>query len=257
MSSAENSPDRRTLLEALARGEASVEEVEAALKRHHVQDGIEDLGFANLDHDRAGRRGFPEVIFGLRKTPAQISTIFGRLAQRQPNVLATRVEPEAAEAVRTQHPELDAEYFEESKVLRLWRQREVLGQGKVLIVSGGTTDAPVAREAQLCADIMGNETELLLDVGVAGLHRLLRHVDALREAKVIIAAAGTEAALPSVTAGLVACPVVAVPTSVGYGASFDGLAALLGCLNACSAGVTTVNIDNGFGAAYAATLMNR
>lgn len=215
----------------------------------------EQLGFATLDHDRAARRGFPEVIYGPGKTPEQLLEIFGRLAARNPNVLSTRTDPAAAKLVLEAID--DAQYDETSRVLRLHRDLETRGLGSIAVVAAGTSDQGPALEAEICARVMGNEVQRYTDVGVAGLHRLLDRIDEIRRARVIICVAGMEAALPSVVAGLVDRPVVAVPTSVGYGANFQGLSALLGSLTACAAGVTTVNIDNGFGAAYAATLMNR
>ncbi len=215
----------------------------------------ENLGFACLDHERSARRGFPEVIYGPGKTTEQLLQIFQSLSERNPNVLATRVEAESAQAVCERCP--DAEYDPIAKLLYCWRSREDRGWGKILVISAGTSDQGAAQEAFLSAQIMGNRCDTIRDVGVAGLHRLLAHVDALREASVIICVAGLEAALVSVVAGLVDVPVIAVPTSVGYGTSFNGVAALLGCLNSCASGVTTVNVDNGFGAAYSASLINR
>lgn len=239
------------VLEALVSGELSQERALSALQDCYV----ENVGFARIDHDRARRRGFPEVIFGPGKTSPQIQELFGKLAARNPNVLCTRVEAEAARAVLRDQPQ--AEFDERSSLLWLWRDREPKGVGEVLVLSAGTSDEPVATEALQCARVMGNRCEFLADVGVAGLHRLLSHTDRIRSARVLIVCAGLDAALPSVVAGLVDRPVIAVPTSVGYGTAAGGVAALLSALNACSGGVTTVNIDNGFGAAQAATLMNR
>ena len=220
-----------------------------------------DLGFARVDHDRARRRGFPEVIYGPGKSPEQIGELMVELASRNPNVLCTRVDPNTAETVRARlhefDVELDLEFDAVSGLLYVWRERDPVVRGKILVVSAGTSDQKVAREAELSARIMGNRVDLLQDVGVAGLHRLLEEVPRLRDARVIIAVAGLEAALPSVVAGLVECPVIGVPTSVGYGTALGGWAALLGILNSCSGGITAVNIDNGFGAAQAASLMNR
>lgn len=243
------------VLEALRTGAFTAPEAAQRIRELSRVPEVENLGFARIDHDRASRRGFPEVIFGLGKTPQQIVEIFGRLAARNPNVLCTRASAEAAEVVMAVVEEV--EYFADCGLLRLWRDQTRVGRGKIVVVCAGTSDLPVAREASLCAEALGNEVESLSDVGVAGLHRLLAVVDRLREASVVICVAGMEAALPSVVAGLVERPVIAVPTSVGYGATFDGLSALLSCLTSCAAGVTTVNIDNGFGAAYAAALMNR
>lgn len=216
---------------------------------------VEELGFARIDHDRARRRGFPEVIYGAGKTPEQIGEIFERLAARSPNVLATRVCAEAVEAVRARVPEAE----DDPKASCVWvhRDREITGQGQVLVVSAGTSDQRTAREAFVTARVMGQDTDLIEDVGVAGLHRVVGELDRIRAARVLIVVAGMEGALPSVVAGLVDRPVIAVPTSAGYGAAFGGLAALLGMLNSCPGGVTVVNIDNGFGAAFAATMMNR
>jgi pyridinium-3,5-biscarboxylic acid mononucleotide synthase len=217
---------------------------------------FEDLGCATLDHHRALRQGFPEVIFGQRKTVAQLKTIIGAQLARGSNVLATRVTPGKAARLRQLFPE--AVYHEDARALTVELHPVVLrGRGKVLVVCAGTSDIPVAAEAVLTARLMGNEVEQLFDVGVAGLHRLLARRGLLHQASVIIVVAGMEGALPSVVGGLVDKPVIAVPTSVGYGAAFGGVAALLGMLNSCAAGVTVVNIDNGFGAAYAASLMNR
>jgi hypothetical protein len=239
------------VLEALLSGELTRDRALAALRGCYT----EDLGFARIDHDRAHRRGFPEVVFGPGKTPAQVREIFLRLAARNPNVLCTRTAPDAARAVLAELPE--AELDAETGLLWTWRDREVRGVGEVLVLSAGTSDGVVAREALLCARIMGNQAELVADVGVAGLHRLLGELERIRAARVLIVVAGLDAALPSVVAGLVDRPVIAVPTSVGYGTAAGGIAALLSALNACASGVTTVNIDNGFGAARAATLMNR
>lgn len=239
------------VLQALVSGELTQARALEALQSCYV----EDVGFAQIDHDRARRRGFPEVIFGPGKTPAQIQQLFTKLAERNPNVLCTRVEAGAAQAVLRAHPE--AEFDERSALLSMWRDREPKGMGEILVLSAGTSDEGVALEALHCARVMGNRTEFIADVGVAGLHRLLRHTKRIREARVLIVCAGLDAALPSVVAGLVDRPVIAVPTSIGYGTGAGGVAALLSALNACSGGVTTVNIDNGFGAARAATLMNR
>lgn len=239
------------VLDALLAGELDRNQALEALQGANA----EDLGFARLDTDRARRRGIPEVIYGPGKTPEQLRAIFRTLAEHHPNVLATRVHPEAVDAVLADHPE--AEFDPISRVLRLHRRREILGVGRIQVVCAGTSDLPVAREALLSAETMGNEVDLLSDVGVAGVHRILSRVTQLREARVLIVVAGMEGALPTVAAGLVDRPVIAVPTSVGYGAAFEGLAALLGMLNSCAGGVSVVNIDNGFGAAFSATLMNR
>jgi len=248
--------DTAAILEAHARGELSTADATMALEQLRTRDAIEDLGFARVDHDRARRRGFPEVIFGQGKAPGQIAEIFASLADRNPNVLATRTTADAATATRERLGGVEIDHDETSGVMRLWRDREVRGRGAVAVVAAGTSDQRVAREARLCAETMGNEVRSFDDVGVAGLHRLLAVVEDLRACEVVVTVAGMEAALPSVVAGLLARPVVSVPTSVGYGASFGGVTALLSSLNACAPGVLTVNIDNGFGAAYASTLIN-
>jgi hypothetical protein len=243
--------DPEAVLQALLEGGL---DVPAALEKLRSA-WVEDLGFARVDHDRALRRGFPEVIFAPGKRVDQVREIFLRLADRNPNVLCTRTSPEAAGAVLEACPE--AEYDEISRLVWLWRDRRERGAGPLLVVSAGTADQAVALEALQSARVMGNAAELVQDVGVAGVHRLLSEVERLRRARVIVCVAGFEAALPSVVAGLVDRPVIAVPTSAGYGASFGGLAALLAALNSCAGGVTVVNIDNGFGAAQAASLINR
>ncbi len=242
---------REAIVDALLGGELSRADALQALEA----EAVEQLGYARIDHDRQKRRGFPEVIYAPGKSPEQVAELFARLAERNPNLLCTRAEEGAAAAVLNRVA--DAEYDPVSRLVWLWRDREARGLGEVLVLSGGTADQGVAGEALQCARVMGNRSELLADVGVAGLHRLTSELDRLREARVLICVAGFEAALPSVVAGLVDRPVVGVPTSVGYGASFGGVAALLAVLNSCASGVTCVNIDNGFGAAYAASLMNR
>jgi hypothetical protein len=197
----------------------------------------------------------PEVIFGQGKTPEQIAGIAERLLARSPNMLATRVARDAAELVTARIPE--AEYFPLSGALRVWRDRTPQGKGPLAVLSAGTTDLPVAEEAVITAEIMGNEVTQVHDVGVAGIHRLFGSMDVIKQARVIVVCAGMEGALPSAVGGLVSCPVIAVPTSVGYGASFHGLAALLGMLNSCASNVSVVNIDNGFGGGYVASLINR
>jgi len=217
---------------------------------------FEDLGFAKVDHHRAIRTGMPEVIFGSGKTVEQITEIARSLKERGQDVLITRLAAEAADSLRAVIPDL--EYHSLGRIA-VWRRTppERTGRGTILVVAAGTADLPVAEEAAVTADALGNVVERLYDVGVAGIHRLLAHLERLRTASVIIVVAGMEGALPSVVAGLVDRPVIAVPTSVGYGASFGGLAALLAMLNSCAAGVMVVNIDNGFGAAVAASRMNR
>ncbi|MGO9123163.1 MAG: nickel pincer cofactor biosynthesis protein LarB [Desulfomonilaceae bacterium] len=216
----------------------------------------EDLGYATIDHHRALRLGFPEVIYGEGKTVDQIIGIFRSLQTRQDTVLITRVQDEKAQEIIRQIPEL--QYNPQARTL-LYAAREIQiqGRGTVLVVCAGSSDIPVSEEAKVAAYAMGNRVESLCDVGIAGIHRILTNSQKLRAASVIIAVAGMEGALPSVIAGLVDRPVIGVPTSVGYGASFGGIAALLAMLNSCAAGLVVVNIDNGFGAAYAATLINR
>jgi pyridinium-3,5-biscarboxylic acid mononucleotide synthase len=216
---------------------------------------FEDLGFAKLDHHRALRTGMPEVIFAAGKTPEQVATIFARMAQAGGNVLATRVSRECFDAVAAAEPR--AEYNAMARAITLAQAESIPGKGTVAVVCAGTSDLPVAEEAAITARLMGNCVELIADVGVAGIHRLLAQRNSLQSARVLIVCAGMEGALPTVVGGLVNAPVIAVPTSVGYGASFGGVAALLGMLNTCSPNVCVVNIDNGFGAACIATLINR
>ena len=242
----------KSLLEQVRSGDV---EIDSALDRlKHMP--FEDLGFAKVDHHRALRHGMPEVIFGKGKTPEQIAAIAERLLERAPNVLITRAES-ARVAIRCATRFPDAEYFPLSRAIRVWRDRTVHGKGKIAVVCAGTSDLFVAEEAQITAEVMGNEVDTINDVGVAGIHRLMNNRERLNEARVVVVCAGMEGALPSAVGGLVSCPVIAVPTSVGYGASFGGLAALLGMLNSCASNVTVVNIDNGFGAGYVASLINR
>jgi NCAIR mutase (PurE)-related protein len=246
--------DRDHLRALLEQVRAGAVQVDAALDRlRHMP--FEDLGFAKVDHHRALRHGMPEVVFGTGKTPDQIAAIVASLLANAPNVLVTRTTAEVAHRLKGEYPE--AEYFPGSGAVRVWRERTRHGKGKIAVVCAGTSDLPVAEEAQVTAEVMGNEVDSIPDVGVAGIHRLMQSRERLTEARVIIVCAGMEGALPSVVGGLVAVPVIAVPTSVGYGASFHGLAALLGMLNSCASNVTVVNIDNGFGAGYSASLMNR
>jgi NCAIR mutase (PurE)-related protein len=243
----------RTLLEQVRAGAV---DVEAALERlRHLP--YEDLGFAKVDHHRALRHGMPEVVFGQGKTPEQVSAIVKTLLATSQNVLVTRADQKVAERLRGENRESGLEYFPASGAVRFWRDRTERGKGKIAVVCAGTSDLPVAEEAQVTAEVMGNQVDAIHDVGVAGIHRLMQNRQRLTEARVVIVCAGMEGALPSVIGGLVSAPVIAVPTSVGYGASFHGLAALLGMLNSCASNVTVVNIDNGFGAGYAASLMNR
>lgn len=241
----------RTLLGQVADGAL---DLDAALRRlAHLP--FEDLQFARVDHHRALRCGFPEVIFGLGKTPRQIEAIFARLAAAGHDVLATRVSPRAAERVTARFPRVA--YDRTSRTLTLRSRPAEPGGGFVGIVCAGTADLPIAEEARITAEMMNQQTRTFYDVGVAGLHRLLASCAELREANALVVVAGMEGALPSVVGGLVACPIIAVPTSVGYGASLNGLAALLTMLNSCAAGVSVVNIDNGFGAGYQAAMISR
>ncbi len=240
----------RQLLQQVASGTVAPD---TALER--LRDlPFENLGFAHVDHHRALRTGHPEVIFSQGKTSAQIVAIAERLVSHQSQVLATRIAPEAATALTERFPQ--AEYDETARTVLIAGTTPIKEKGLVTIVSAGTSDLPVAREAEITARAMGARVDAICDVGVAGIHRLLAYREQLRTAKVIVVVAGMEGALASVVGGLVDVPVVAVPTSVGYGASFNGLAALLTMLNSCASGVTVVNIDNGFGAGYSAALIN-
>jgi pyridinium-3,5-biscarboxylic acid mononucleotide synthase len=223
---------------------------------------FEDLGFAKVDHHRALRQGFAEVVFAKGKTPRQVAEIVRAMLQKKEsrhNILVTRADARVFAAVKRANGKTarSARFHEVSGVITIERNREIVGKGPILVVSAGTSDIPVAEEALLTARMMGNRAEPIYDVGVAGIHRLLDHRKRLTQARVIICVAGMEGALPSVVGGLVAAPVIAVPTSVGYGASFGGVAALLGMLNSCASNVTVVNIDNGFGAACVASCINR
>jgi len=216
---------------------------------------VVDLGFAQVDLERAARKGFPEVIFGAGKTPHQVAEIATQLYQAHRRVLVTRIGPEHARAVRQRYRK--AKHHIEARFITLQDSPLPKYPGYIAVLCAGTSDLPVAEEAALTAEFMGNTVHRLYDVGVAGLHRLLRRMDLLRNANVLVVVAGMEGALPSVVAGLVSRPVIAVPTSIGYGANFGGLAALLGMLNSCGSGVTVTNIDNGFGGGYAAAQINR
>ncbi len=241
-------------LRAVAAGSRAPEQAADDLERA----GFVQLGFATVDTDRARRRGMPEVVYGAGKTAPQIAAILRTLYARGQRALATRVQPEVAAAALADLADLPAQYDADARCLLIEdAPAPDTGLGTITVVSAGTSDLPVAAEAALTARLCGNRVDVIHDIGVAGLHRLLAHVDRLRASQVVVVVAGMEGALPSVVAGLIDRPVVAVPTSVGYGASFGGLAALLGMLNACASGVTVVNIDNGFGAGVAASLMNR
>jgi pyridinium-3,5-biscarboxylic acid mononucleotide synthase len=218
------------------------------------QAPFEDLGFARVDTHRELRQGFPEVILGLGKTPTQIAAIAGRIIERGQPLLITRAGPDAFDAVRQVAP--SATYHEQARAITLVQGDICRGKGTIIVACAGTSDLQVAEEAAVTGEIMGNTIERLYDVGVAGIHRILSEHGRLQSARVIIVVAGMEGALPSVVAGLVSVPVIAVPTSVGYGASFGGIAPLLGMLNSCANGVAVVNIDNGFGAAAIASLIN-
>jgi len=240
----------RELLEKVRGGEIPVE---AALeKMRHMP--FEDLGFAKIDHHRALRHGMPEVIFAMGKTPEQVVTIATHLLKNAKNVLITRADEKTAKLVKQKIRK--AECFPLSHAIRVWGDKTIRGKGKIAIVCAGTSDIPVAEEARVTAEVMGNEVLAIHDVGVAGIHRLMSNRERLVEARVVVVVAGMEGALPSVVGGLVSCPVIAVPTSIGYGASFNGLAALLAMLNSCASNVTVVNINNGFGAGYVASLIN-
>jgi NCAIR mutase (PurE)-related protein len=241
-----------SMLNSVRQGGLSVDDALQQLR----QLPFEDIGCAQIDHHRHLRQGMPEMIFGEGKTVAQIEKIFSAMSGKGSNILVTRLSPDKAEQVVAAFPK--SIYHAEARCLTLEHQPvEQRGKGLILIVSAGTSDIPVAAEAVITARFLGNTVEQLFDVGVAGIHRLLARREQLSAASVIIVVAGMEGALPSVVGGLVDKPVIAVPTSVGYGASFGGIAALLGMLNSCASGVTVVNIDNGFGAACAASLINR
>ncbi|MGA7216833.1 MAG: nickel pincer cofactor biosynthesis protein LarB [Candidatus Sulfotelmatobacter sp.] len=246
-----NAESIRQLFEQVRRGKLAPDDAVDRLR--HLP--FEDLGFAKVDHHRSLRAGMPEVIFGQGKTPSQTAGIFARLAEHGGNVLATRADKKQFAAVKKKVR--GAEYRELARAIALLRDLQVYGKGTVAVLSAGTSDIPVAEEAVVTAELMGNKVERFYDVGVAGIHRLLANREALTKARVVIVCAGMEGALPSVVGGLVGVPVIAVPTSIGYGASFEGLTALLGMLNSCASNVSVVNIDNGFGAGYVASLINR
>ena len=239
------------LLSAFKSGELAADEAARLIQNLHY----EDVGYARVDHGRAIRQGFPEVVFGAGKTRAQVLGIVDRLVQKSPNVLITHTDEGTFGEIR--NIATDAEWHETARLIRIQRDRSELGAGVLAVVTAGTSDIPVAEEAALTAEAMGNRVSRVWDVGVAGIHRVLSERALLQSARVVIVAAGMEGALPSVVGGLVSVPVVAVPTSIGYGASFGGVAALLGMLNSCSSNVTVVNIDNGFGAGFVASLINR
>jgi NCAIR mutase (PurE)-related protein len=241
----------RLLLEAVARGEQSVDGALTALRSLP----FEDVEFATLDHHRSLRWGFPEVVFCEHKTPEQVAIIVARLAERSPRLLATRATAEHYTATRALVPEVN--YHPLARCLWIDREPDRLRHPGIVVAAAGTSDLPVLEETTLTLDLMGHAAERIVDVGVAGLHRLLPHVPTLQAAQVVITIAGMEGALASVIGGLTAAPVIAVPTSVGYGASFGGLAALLAMLNSCASGISVVNIDNGYGAACMAAAINQ
>lgn len=239
------------ILRKHAQGKTSLAEATQAIKNL----SYENIGYARVDHSRSERQGFPEVIFGMGKTRQQVTGIFEKLVARVPNVLITRTDAAVFGEIRNISTE--AEWHEAAGLIRLWRDRTEFGTGEIAVVTAGTSDIPVAEEAALTAETMGNRVKRIWDAGVAGIHRILSERETLQNARVVIVAAGMEGALPSVVGGLVKVPVIAVPTSIGYGASFGGIAALLGMLNSCASNVTVVNIDNGFGAGFVASLINR
>ncbi len=250
-----NTTELQHLLDQLARGD-----IDVAAAHRRVLDALraspfEDLGFARVDHHRSIRQGFPEVVLGLGKTPAQIAAIAAEIVGRGSTLLVTRATAAAYDAVRAAVPQ--AAYYADAAIIAFRQEDVTPGRGTIVVAAAGTSDLPGAEEAARTAELMGNDVSRLYDVGVAGLHRLLGERERLNAARVIIVVAGMEGALPSVVAGLVSAPVIAVPTSIGYGASFGGIAALLGMLNSCANGVAVVNIDNGFGAGFVASLINR
>ena len=240
------------ILSAVASGKKSVDEAVANLENL----SYEDIEYAHIDHHRSLRKGFPEVIFGQGKTSEQITGIMEKMLLQENIVLVTRVEPLKADEVTSRFPE--AKYHQDARLI-ICKKKDYpqKGKGTILVLSAGTSDIPVAREAHLTAEVMGNQVESVYDVGVAGIHRLFNHKELIDQASVLIVVAGMEGALPSVVAGLVSRPVIAVPTSVGYGASLGGLTALFAMLNSCSSNIAVVNIDNGFGAGYMAAMINR
>ena len=251
---------RDTLRSVRARSDATTRRAEAShafaatgARVRHMP--FEDLGFAKIDHHRSIRLGFPEVIYAAGKTPQQVAEIFARMAETGSSVIATRADADAFAAVRNRVP--GAKYHQQARVVGLHSSSPSPRTGRIAVVCAGPSDLPVAEEAAVTAEYLGLEVDRVVDVGVAGLHRILSQTDILAQARAVIVCAGMEGALPSVVGGLVAAPVIAVPTSVGYGAAFGGIAALLGMLNSCSPNVCVVNIDNGFGAAYVASMIAR
>ncbi len=247
-----NKESLKKFLKDVSKGSLSIEDALEKLK----ELPFEDMGFANIDHHRELRRGSSEVIFGENKEAEDIARIMDSMIKMEENVLVTRLSQEKADSLLKKYP--NSEYHRRSRVLTYTLNPvEITGRGTILVICAGTSDIPVAEEARITAEFMGNKTGMINDVGIAGLHRLLARREEILKAGVLIVVAGMEGALPSVVGGLVDKPVIAVPTSVGYGASFGGIAALLGMLNSCASGVTVVNIDNGFGAGYAASVINR
>ncbi|MGL5347919.1 MAG: nickel pincer cofactor biosynthesis protein LarB [Peptostreptococcaceae bacterium] len=244
--------DMRKLLESVKNNEIDVDLALNKLKNLPY----EDIGYANIDHHREIRNGYPEVIYCEGKSDEHILGIIEKMNEKESNILGTRCRKETYEKIKLVYP--NCEYEELSKILKIQNNKiSNMGKGKIVVVTGGTSDIPVADEAYYTAKFLGNDVERIYDVGVAGIHRLLNRVSTLQEARVVIAVAGMEGALPSVVGGLVDVPVIAVPTSVGYGANFGGLSALLTMLNSCASGISVVNIDNGFGAGYLAAMINK
>lgn len=242
----------KDLLQSVATGKTAVDNAVDEIRKLP----FEDIDYAHIDHHRSLRKGFPEVIFGQGKTTEQICGILEHMAAQENIILVTRVDPEKAQKVLGQFSH--ATYYADARMIVLQKEApSITGRGTILVISAGTSDIPVAREACLTAQAMGNHVESIFDVGVAGIHRLFAHKAIIDQAAVLVVAAGMEGALPSVVAGMVSRPVIAVPTSIGYGASFNGLTALFAMLNACSSNVAVVNIDNGFGAGYMASMINR
>ncbi len=246
-----NKDEIKNLLEEVKSGRVSID----AAMQQFTHLPYEDLTFARVDHHRELRLGFPEVIFGQGKTVEQITAIAERILNQSANLLISRTSEEVFASISTLAPE--AEFHREARMITVWRDQTNRGAGQIAVISAGTSDIPVAEEAALTATAMGNEVRRIYDVGVAGIHRLFSVQKDFADARVVIVVAGMEGALPSVVGGMVAAPVIAVPTSIGYGASFGGVAALLGMLNSCASNVTVVNIDNGFGAGFVAALINR
>ncbi|MFH1156271.1 MAG: nickel pincer cofactor biosynthesis protein LarB [Pseudomonadota bacterium] len=245
--------DRLTaILKQVSDGQLTIGDAQTLLSKL----AFEDIDFAHVDHHRSLRKGFPEVIFGQGKTSSQIAGILASMADHEDVIMVTRIDPDKALSVQAQFP--GTEYHEDARILLFKnREPEIRASGEILVLSAGTSDIPIAREAMITAQVMGNRVHAIFDVGVAGIHRLFAHQERIQSASVLVVVAGMEGALPSVIAGLVSAPVIAVPTSVGYGTSFGGITALLGMLNSCSSNVAVVNIDNGFGAGYMASTINR